>query len=36
VRNPPPNPGQDTDTALADWGMGADAIARFKQLGQAG
>ncbi len=24
IRRGPPNPGQDTDAALADWGLGAD------------
>ena len=33
VANPPPSPGQDTDAALADWGVSADDIARLREAG---
>ena len=33
VRNPPPSPGQYTDAALADWGLGAEDVARLKSAG---
>jgi alpha-methylacyl-CoA racemase len=33
VRNPPPSPGQDTDKALADWGLGAADIQALRGAG---
>jgi alpha-methylacyl-CoA racemase len=33
VRNPPPSPGQDTDKALADWGLSAGDVARLRAAG---
>ena len=33
IQGPPAVPGQHTDAALADWGVGADAIARLRSAG---
>jgi len=33
IQGPPAVPGQHTDAALADWGVGADAIARLRAAG---
>ncbi len=33
IRRGPPNPGQDTDAALAVWGLGADEVSRLKAAG---
>jgi alpha-methylacyl-CoA racemase len=36
VRRPPPQPGEHTDAALADWGFTPDEIAALKAAGAAG
>ena len=33
VRRPPPHPGQDTDAALADWGLSAEELAKLRAAG---
>jgi alpha-methylacyl-CoA racemase len=33
VARPPSHPGQHTDEALADWGFGADEIAKLRDAG---
>jgi alpha-methylacyl-CoA racemase len=33
IRRPPPNPGQDTDAALAEWGFSGDDVARLRAAG---
>ncbi|MGH6954008.1 MAG: CaiB/BaiF CoA transferase family protein, partial [Alphaproteobacteria bacterium] len=36
VQSPPPAPGADTESALADWGFGADEIEQLKRAGAVG
>jgi alpha-methylacyl-CoA racemase len=36
VRNPPPNPGQDTNAALADWGLSGKEVESLTAAGAAG
>jgi alpha-methylacyl-CoA racemase len=33
IQGPPPWPGQHTDAALADWGFGADELAKLRETG---
>jgi alpha-methylacyl-CoA racemase len=33
IAGPPAAPGQHTDEALADWGFGADEVARLRHAG---
>ncbi|MFM7141745.1 MAG: CoA transferase, partial [Alphaproteobacteria bacterium] len=33
IQGPPAVPGRDTDAALGDWGVGADAIAKLRASG---
>jgi alpha-methylacyl-CoA racemase len=36
VSRPPSFPGEDTDEALSDWGVGADRVAKLRELGAIG
>ena len=33
ISGPPPHAGQHTDEALADWGFGAEEIAKLREAG---